>query len=154
MPHRDIHHNILPFWCYDVIGSTISGTISCGEINLQGYNAVELIAITGSAIVSALTDASCWQLRIQEADASGASAGTFADVSDGNYILGGTGSAALTSGVWQTVNATSGESGVWSVGYIGPKQFVRVIAESVGTPPDIPFATLAILGIPDLRPVQ
>lgn len=154
MPHRDIHNNILPFWCYDVLASGISTATSCGEINLQGYNAVELIALMGSALTSALTSASCWQLRIQEADASGASAGTFADVSDGNYILGGTGSAALTSGIWQTVDDDSGESGLWSVGYIGPKQYVRVIAEPVGVAPDIPFACLAILGIPDLRPTH
>jgi len=155
---RDLYNNINDFWCYQ--NSTISfGTahVSTGEVDLQGYNAVTFVVNIGSAGSNAITSANHWHIRLQEAAASGVSAGTFADVTDGWFVLpygGDNGSAALTSGVVGAIDDVTTTDSTWQIGYIGDSQYVKLVFEPIASAPDLPLSVTAIRGDPNRSPVH
>jgi len=151
---RDLYNNINDFWCFQ--NSTVSfGTahVSTGEVFIQGYNALTFLVNVGSNGSNALTSANHWHIRMQEAAASGVSAGTFADVTNGYYVLGGTGSAALTSGVVGAIDDETGDDHTWTFGYIGPQPYVKLVLEPIASAPDLPLSITALRGEPNRAPV-
>ncbi len=154
---RDIFNSINDFWCYQ--NSTVSFAtthVSTGEVDLQGYNAVTFLVNIGSNGSNALTSANFWQIRLQEATASGVSAGTFTDATEGYYILpygGDRGSAVLTSGVVGLINDVTSDNSTWQIGYIGPRQYVKLVFEPIASAPDMPLSVTALPGEPNRAPV-
>jgi len=155
---RDLYNNINDFWCFQ--NSTVSfGTahVSTGEVDLQGYNAVTFLVNVGSNGSNALTSANYWQIRLQEAAASGVSAGTFADATNGYYVLpygGDNATATLISGVVGVIDDVTGDDLTWQIGYIGPSQYVKLVLEPIASAPDLPLSITALRGEPNRLPVS
>ncbi len=151
---RDMYNSINDFWCHQISSVSYAASgVSTGEVFLQGYNAVTFLVNVGSNGSNVLTSANHWHIRMQEAAASGVSAGTFANVTNGYFVLGGTGSAALTSGLVGVIDDVTGDDFCWTVGYIGPQPYVKLVLEPIASAPDLLLSITALRGEPNRAPV-
>lgn len=124
--------------------SDINGT----GIDLKGYDAatidVSLASMSGNDSSNFLA------LKIEESDNNS----TFTAVDPKELVGLPVGTTSLTSGIWKSLGTAStagtlGELGetIYSIGYVGTKRYIRVVADVTGTLSTIIAAT-AILGAP------
>jgi hypothetical protein len=113
-----------------VPSAQVTASVNGADIDTQGYDAIA-VAVNIGALTSASTT-SYFALRLQHTDASALGAGPsdYADCGSIDMIRFGT-SAAVASGIWGTVAASTDSGEVKYVGYRGPKRYVRVVIEAV-----------------------
>ena len=140
----------------ELIATDLTGV----TIDTQGYEGVTFVVNVGH--LSLITSTSYAQLVIQHTDgtvADDAVASDFAIVSDAKHLVGLVSTiSALTSGIWKIIGSTGATaantasfgSNVHAVGYIGPRRFVRLYIDAVGTVNNVSdgVGAIAMLGLP------
>ena len=101
--------------------SSINGT----GIDLQGYNACTFDC---SLVLSTADGSNYIDLKIQESDDDS----TYSAVAVANLVGLPVGTTSLTTGIFKSVQTTT-TGAVYSIGYVGTKQYVRVISTVTGT---------------------
>lgn len=131
---RDLHNNIDVFEALEtiVVNNDTEGTGN--TIDLKGYNACELSVLVGQS-GDVLAAGTKFDLTLQHSDDGSA----WANVDAAN-VLGAAGA------VFATIDDPAEDGVVVSVGYIGPKRFVRVFVDTTGTHTNgTPIGAVAIL---------
>lgn len=148
---HDLHSNVLV--SNSAQPQTLSGTtpITSGDIDRQGYEAVEIIANFG-AIVDSLNGTSVKvDVKLEHADDDGTgNAGSYAACADTD-VLGWTG---LSSGIFKTLSADTMDSKLYPIGYRGGKRFIKLTATPAGLSTGGPFAITTVLGKPSNAPTS
>ncbi len=114
------------------------------SLDTKGYESVELavnVGVSGDTLSGSLYI----ELEVEHADDNGSgSPGTFTDVADvdlTNVVVG------TNPGTFAKIDDPAEDDAVYSVGYIGQKQWIRVVANITGTHTNgTPSAGVAILG--------
>jgi hypothetical protein len=147
---HDLHSNVL------IVNSakpqTLSGTtpITSGDIDRQGYEAVEVIANFGNLVDTLNGTTIKVDLMLQHADDDGTgNPGSYAACADTD-VLGFTG---LASGVFKTLNVSMDQK-LYPIGYRGGKRFIKLTATPAGLSTGGPFAITTVLGKPSNAPTS
>jgi hypothetical protein len=144
---RDLHHNLQGKLLQTPVGKTSAW--QTGWLNVAGAGAAELALMMGAAAntLGASPEVS-WDVIVQHADDDGAGSvdsATIAAVTDATALLvGANGNVAAPdgSGVVATLDNDGDENKLLRVGYIGPKQYVRLSLVANGTPGSTIFAAV------------
>lgn len=155
MTTREIHTHYKPVVHVPAQAITTTNTPSTG-VDLKGYEAAEFLINIGTVTNIANSPQPTWSLKLQHSDTSNAN---FEDVTDSTMVA--TGSAASpvsapdsSTGVFLTIDAASEDAAVYSVGYVGPKRYARVVNTAANTPGSTPYAVTALLHRPSLTPTS
>lgn len=147
---HDLHSNIL------VVNSakpqTISGTtpVTSGDIDRQGYEAVEIIANFGNLVDTLNGTTVKVDLLLQHADDDGTgNPAAYAAIADTD-VLGWTGTA---SGVFKTLGLSMDQK-LYPIGYRGGKRFIKLTATPAGLSTGGPIAITTVLGKPYNAPTS
>jgi hypothetical protein len=150
---RDLLHNISVVKLLQaiVVNNDTEGTPANGVIDRNGYDscvAIAMIGISGDTLSGSLK----LDVKVQDSD----DGTTWAAVTETSYIQNGSGSAAPDSnGIVATIDDAAEDDVVISVGYVGPKQYFRLLIDTTGTHTNgTPIAMLGILGHPAVAPVS
>lgn len=111
-------------------------------VDLQGFSACNVICAVGEITNISNSPTPSWTLKLQESDSSSSD---FSDV-DGDDILleYGNNDGSVTSGVFATIDAAADDDAVYTVGYIGTKRYIRVVATADDTPGDTPISVVMV----------
>ncbi|MBN1379683.1 MAG: hypothetical protein JXA04_10665 [Gammaproteobacteria bacterium] len=150
---KDLHSNIKSV--QHVPAAAVTATVTpAAAVDLSGFNSVEFLIAIGTITNIANSPAPSWAFHLEESDS--ASTG-FTAVTNSDDVL--TGSAASpvttpdgTTGVFLTVNDADDDAATYRIGYVGNKQYVRVISTASDTPGSTPLYICAVLGNPALSP--
>jgi len=119
----DLKNNIELVECLNAIVK--AADTNAAGIDTQGFNSSMAIVNVGAPGV---TFSTTHKVDIKLEDSSDNS--TFADVTDNNYVTGGT---VGGTGIWQTIDADGDCNAVYGLGYVGPERYYRVVLDFSGT---------------------
>ena len=119
----DLKNNIELVECLNAIVK--AADTNAAGIDTQGFNSSMAIVNVGAPGV---TFSTTHKVDIILQDSSDNS--TFADVTDNNYVTGGT---VGGTGIWQTIDADGDCNAVYGIGYVGPERYYRVVLDFSGT---------------------
>jgi len=94
-------------------------------IDTQGANSAMVMVNVGAPGVTFSTTHKV-EIRLQDS----ADNSTFADVTNNNFVTGGTVGA---TGIWQTIDADGDCNAVYGIGYVGPERYIRCVLDFSGT---------------------
>lgn len=122
-------------------------------INLQGHTECTLLCAIGALTNIGGSPAESWKFKLEESedDSDYSAVG-----SDDVLLTYGNNDGAISSGVFATIDDNSSpteENQVYTIGYKGTKQYVRVVSEAENSPGDTAIAVVAVLK-PAQRPGQ
>lgn len=151
---RDLHSNIKTVQHLAAAAYTTTQTPANG-VNRAGFSMLEFliaIGVVSDFVASPVGDGS-WTFKLQESDDDSA----FTDVVTAADVLVGSAKSPVTTpnastGIFLTVDADAEDVQVYRIGYIGAKQYVRVVSTAVSTPGSSPLAIIAVLGNPAIAP--
>lgn len=108
-------------------------------IDLAGYHGCTFGVHLG-APGDTLSGSVYFDFTIQHSDDGSA----WSDITDNEYVIGAT---VAAGGIWRTVDADAEASQVYTIGYRGPKRYVRIQLEKTGTHSNgTPIGAVAYLG--------
>jgi hypothetical protein len=119
----DLKNNIELVECLNAIVK--AADTNAAGIDTQGFNSSMAIVNVGAPGVTFSTTHKV-DIRLQDSSDNS----TFADVTDNNYVTGGTVSG---TGIWQTIDADGDCNAVYGLGYVGPERYYRVVLDFSGT---------------------
>ncbi len=132
-------HELL--FCEETDATKTPGT----GIDLQGYSAATVVCSVGALTNSGSSPPEKWEFKLEESDSSGSG---FSAVDSDDILLDyGKNDGSVSSGVFATVDADTldlDENQNISVGYIGSKRYIRVVATPSNTPGNTPLAVSVI----------
>jgi hypothetical protein len=156
MTQRDLVNNvkivsqILPL----VMNNDTEGGSASAGINLKGFDSVIMAALIGDSGDN--TGSAGLSIKVVIEDS--ADDVTYAAVTNADYVLlptSGNAAAPDGNGVIYTNDGASEDQKTVVVGYVGPKQYVRLRLDFTGTHTNgTPAAIFAVLGNPALLPVS
>lgn len=122
-------------------------------VNLAGFNSCTFLIFIGTITNIANSPQPSFAFKIQHSDDDV----TYEDVTDANYLLTHNAKAPVTApdsttGVFLTVDNAAEDAALYAVGYIGPKQFARVVGTASNTPGNTPYAVAALLAHANMEP--
>lgn len=127
-------------------------------IDRRGYGTLTFIVNVGDYDGNGAFSAdNRFQLKLEHGTASALGVDTWSECYPSQMLhsvvgMGGAYST-LNSGIWQSITSAN-VSNVYTVGYIGQRRYVRIAISEVGAPSTISFAAVAMLGKPEIWPVQ
>ena len=122
---------------------TATVTPSTG-VDLKGYRSALVLCSIGAITNVANSPQPSWTFALQESDTSNAS---FTNVATADVILSnGRNDGSITSGVFATVDAAAEDANTSTIGYIGTKRYIRVVATAANTPGNTAIAVNIVLG--------
>lgn len=147
MPTRDLHSNIKAVTHVAAQAITATNTPSNG-VDLKGFQSAEFLISVGTVTNIGNSPQPTWTFKLQESDSQSSG---FTDVTDSNVVLTGSAQSPLTApdsstGVFLTIDDASEDATHYRVGYVGTKQFVRVVATASNSPGSTPYSVVALLG--------
>ena len=119
----DLKNNIELVECLNAIVK--AADTNAAGIDTQGFNSSMAIVNVGAPGVTFSTTHKV-DIRLQDSSDNS----TFADVTDNNYVTGGT---VGGTGIWQTIDADGDCNAVYGLGYVGPERYYRVVLDFSGT---------------------
>ena len=119
----DLKNNIELVECLNAIVK--AADTNAAGIDTQGFNSSMAIVNVGAPGVTFSTTHKV-DIRLQDSSDNS----TFADVTDNNYVTGGT---VDGTGIWQTIDADGDCNAVYGIGYVGPERYYRVVLDFSGT---------------------
>jgi hypothetical protein len=127
------------------LGGAFTTTQTPGTgVDLKGFDSCLIQAAIGPLANVAASPSPSWTFTLQESDS--ATTG-FTAVASGDVILAnGHNDGTITSGVFGTVNSSTKQSAVFTVGYIGSKRYIRVVATAAQTPGTTAITVVVALG--------
>lgn len=151
MPTRDMHSNLEMKQL--LAAAAVTTTQTSTAINTAGADSVEFLISIGTVTNIANSPQPSWAFKLQDS----ADNSTFADVTDSNHVLVGSAQSPVaapnsSTGVFLTVDAAAEDAKTYRVGYVGPKQYVRVVGTAANTPGSTPMAIIGLLGHLDQTP--
>ena len=154
MIRRDMHSAIKPV--KHIGGSFTATETPSNGVDLAGFSAVNFDIYIGTVTNIASSPQPSWTFHLEESDS--ASSGFTAVTTAGDVLTASSASPVTTpnasTGVFLTVDAASEDDAVYSVGYIGIKRYVRVVATAANTPGATIIVVMANLGLPAIAPVS
>lgn len=121
---------------------TLSSTNDPDGVDLQGFTSATVICSIGAITNVTNSPQPSWTLKLQESDS--ASSG-FSDVDEDDMLVDyGNNDGSVTSGVFATVDDAGEDDANYTVGYIGTKQYIRVVATAANTPGNTPIAVSVV----------
>jgi hypothetical protein len=118
---------------------TATETPSTG-VDLKGFSAATVICTVGAVTNIANSPQPSWKLSLEESDS--ASTG-FTSVDDDDALTTyGNNDGSLSSGIFATIDAADEDDAVYTVGYIGTKRYIRVVATAANTPGATPISVV------------
>jgi len=161
MAVRDTYSNFKYYQAIAPVNRDANGDALNGvDIDTRGYEGVTLVVTTG--VVESMTTSTasyyCFMLQHTNASALGNGPSDYAYVANCKHIIHSvhsTGATDLTSGIWEpTVNGDDHGSMAYTIGYIGPKRYVRVVLSGTEDAASINIGAIAVLGYPANWPVN
>lgn len=120
------------------IPATATATVTSDACDVSGYQGVILNVYYGDSADTLASDL-CWTAKLKECATE---SGTYTDVSDDDVLGADTNSFGL-------VNAPTEDSAIYSLGYNGTKDYVKVEVTATGSHSSgTPIAVWADLGMP------
>ncbi|HEX9768424.1 MAG TPA: hypothetical protein VGA50_04535 [Kiloniellales bacterium] len=150
MSLRDLISNVktVYHWTKTV---TATETPSTG-ISRKGFGSVLIQAAIGAVTNIANSPQPSWTLKLEH---SAAASSGYAAVAAADVILAnGKNDGSITAGVYATIDAAAEDDSIYTIGYIGAKEFLRVVATAANTPGATPIAVIFTLGLPALAPAD
>lgn len=143
---RDLHSNIKVVQHLAAQAVTTTQTPANG-VDLGDSYAAEFIISIGAVTNIANSPQPSWAFKLQESDTVNSG---FTDVTDSNIVLVGSAASPVaapdsSSGVFLTVDDAAEDAATYRVGYLGTKQYVRVVATAANTPGSTPLSIIAVL---------
>lgn len=125
---------------------TVSATETPSNgVDLKGFSSATVLVSVGAMTNSGSTDLETWSFSLQESDSESSG---FANVDEDDFLLDyGTNDGSVSSGVFATVDDDEDElddEQNLTVGYIGTKRYIRVVATAANTPGDTPIAVSVV----------
>jgi len=119
---------------------TATETPSAG-VDLQGYSAATVICSIGTITNIGMSPIPSWTFKLEESDDDS----TYTAVDAGDMLLDyGNNDGSASSGVFATIDAADEDDANYSVGYIGSKRYVRVVATAADTPGATPVSVTVV----------
>ncbi len=147
MTMRDLHDNIAHVTA--VAPRTIAGSnLASGDIDLAGFNAVEIVAFLGDIdeLGGSPVGAAKLEVKLEHADDDGSGVpAAYANVGLADVL----GPSSVTNGI---VASTTTDNNFLEVGYLGDKRFLRVTLVPTGLTNGGPVAAWAAKGSPRHAP--
>lgn len=138
---KDLLSNIQTVYQWGGV-KTATVTPSTGQ-DLKGYRSAVFACSIGAITNIANSPVPSWTFKLQESDDNT----SFTDVATADVLLDyGRNDDAITSGVFATIDAASEDDNTYTIGYIGTKRYVRVVATAANTPGNTAIVVNAILG--------
>jgi len=110
-------------------------------IDLKGCSSATVICLIGAITNIANSPVPSWTFTLQDsADDSTYAAVETADV----LITYGKNDGAVASGVFATIDAAADDAALYSIGYIGDKRYIRVVATAADTPGNTAIAVSVV----------
>lgn len=153
MELRDFNSNYKPVQHLAAAAYTTTQTPSSG-VDRDGFSGVEFLIGIGTVANIANSPQPTWTFHLEHSDS--ASSG-FAAVTDANDVLIGSSKSPVTTpnastGVFLTIDDAAEDALCYSVGYVGTKRYVRVVATAANTPGSTPMFIAALLVRPAIAP--
>lgn len=121
---------------------TATETPSTG-IDLKGFSSCTVVCSVGTITNVANSPQPSWTLALQHSDDNSAfSAVASTDVN----LTYGKNDGSITNGVFATIDAAAEDDAIFTIGYIGVKRYIRVVATAANTPGATPIAVTVNLG--------
>ena len=110
--------------------------------DLKGIRSAVFACSIGAVTNIANSPQPSWTFALEESDDNS----TFADVAEADVLLDyGRNDGAIASGIFATINAAAEDDLTYTIGYIGTKRYVRVVATAANTPGATPIVVNAIM---------
>lgn len=135
---RDLYHNVLPLQVLNPVVSTATKTSTSADI--QGFNSLSMLFALGLS-ADTLSVSLYWTLTLQH--------------SDDNSVFSAVSAADCNGGINSiTVNSSSLDRTVYSIGYNGSKRYIQAVATPTGSVTSgMPIGMVALRGAAAYRPV-
>lgn len=149
---RSIHNEIKPVQSLQPQTVTSGGgAVNTSDIDLQGFDAAEIIVNVGANGGDTLNGTNKFTLKLEHADDDGTGAAdSYAAVGDTDIV-----GATQSSGVFATIDDAAEDSMLYRLGYIGGKRFIKVTITPAGTLSNgNPFSVTIIKGHPYIAPTS
>lgn len=130
------------------IGAPTATVTPSAGIDVSDLTEVEVVAVMGEITNIGNSPVPSWTLALQEADATD---GSHTAVVEADVARNSGNNAALSSGVFATIDEAADDSKVYRLGYLGTKASIKVVATASDTPGATPLAIL-VIGKPKVRP--
>lgn len=126
---------------------TLSSTNDPDGVDLQGFYSCNVLCAVGEMTNVDGSPAESWTLKLQESDSASSD---FTDVDEDDMLLEfGNNDGSATGGVFATIDSADEDDAVYTVGYIGTKRYIRVVATAANTPGDTPISVIMVKGSMD-----
>lgn len=120
---KDIHNVMSPVSTLLPVNRTADA--NGAGVDLQGYEAAEVLASVGAS-ADTLNGSNTISLELEESDDDS----TYTDVAEAD-MLGAI--AGTTTGQFALIDAATEDDTLYRVGYVGNKQYIRVVDNRTGT---------------------
>jgi hypothetical protein len=155
MELRDLNSNYKPVAHVVAQAITATNTPSSG-VDRSGFGAVEFLINVGTMTNVANSPQPTWAFHLEHSDSASSN---FSAVTDANDVLIGSSKSPVTTpnastGVFLTIDDAAEDAAVYSVGYVGTKRYVRLVATAANTPGSTPYAVTALLAKPAIAPTS
>jgi len=154
---RDGYSNFGFFQCLKP-NLIVTAALTGEAIDTRGYETVLIGVVVGTlASAGALSVDNRQQCKLEHMDSAIAGA-AWSEVYPSQMIhsvVGPDGAySTLNSGIWQSLASTEFGSKVYTVGYKGPRRYVRLVMSQVGAPSQAYISGFAVLGLPAIWPIS
>lgn len=121
---------------------TVSATETpTNGVDLQGFTSATVVCSIGTITNISNSPTPSWTFKLQESDNDS----SYSDVAEADCLVTyGSNDGSVTSGVFATVDAADKDDANYTIGYIGTKRYVRVVATAADTPGNTPIAVNVI----------
>lgn len=110
-------------------------------VDVKGMRQAEVMVSVGTMTNVANSPQPSWAFKLQHSDAAGSG---FADVADTDVAQSSGNNDTIASGVFATVDAAAEDDKTYRIGYVGNKQYLRVVATAANTPGATPVSVVVI----------
>jgi hypothetical protein len=125
-----------------MFADTLSATNDPDGVDLKGFTSATVICSVGEITNIAGSPQPSWTLKLQESDSA---ASGFFDVDEGDMLLDyGNNDGSVASGVFATIDAADEDDVNYTVGYIGTRRYIRVVATAINAPGNTPIAVTVV----------
>ena len=112
-------------------------------IDLKGFGSCLIQCAIGAVTNIANSPQPSWTFKLEESDDDS----TYSAVTTDDVLLTyGNNDGAISSGVFATIDYAAEDDTVYTIGYIGTKRYVRVVATAANTPGATPISVVCTLG--------
>jgi hypothetical protein len=152
---RDIHSNIKAVQHLVAANYSTTQTPASG-VDRKGFDAVEVLISIGTVPDIDHSPQPSWDFKLQHSDDESSN---YEDITDSDLLLVESAKSPVaapnsSTGVFLTVDAAAEDAELYRVGYLGDKQYLRVIPTANNAPGATPMSITMLLGKPALAPTS